>query len=223
MLKDRRTLIGALAAALAMPEMAAAQAPGIPVLQNAFNNPGLAVAANFGTGSGQGFYGVAASWGLGSGRLAVSGAAGAQRGNGATRGAYGGRLAASAWTSSGGSLGVGGFVGLGGAPRTREGQVVTNPAVMSVPVGVTLGYRRALGRTRGLSGYISPFYGFTRTDSASVESGGAFRVSAGVDFAFSSSLGATIGGELGGRAKSSGSDRGSGILGVAISFVPGRR
>ncbi|MEX2153737.1 MAG: hypothetical protein WD825_10400, partial [Gemmatimonadaceae bacterium] len=218
-----RALARALAVALAMPALATAQAPGLPVLQNAFNNPGLAVAANFGTGSGQGFYGAAAAWGLGSGRLSVSGAAGAQRGNGATRGAYGGRLAASAWTSSGGGLSVGGFVGMGGAPRTRAGQVVTNPAVMSVPAGVSLGYRRALGRSRGLSGYVSPFYRWTRTDSAAIESSGAFRISGGIDFAISPSLGATIGGELGGGAKSGGSNRGSSLLGAAISFVPGRR
>jgi hypothetical protein len=95
--------------------------------------------------------------------------------------------------------------------------------VISVPAGVSLGYRRALGRTRGLSGYVSPFYRWTRTESATVESSGAFRVSAGIDFAFSPSLGATIGGELGGGAKSGGSNRGSGMLGAAISFVPGRR
>jgi len=38
-----------------------AQVPGAPVLQNAFANPGIAVAANFGGGSGQSFYGAAAA------------------------------------------------------------------------------------------------------------------------------------------------------------------
>lgn len=211
-----------LTVALALPAFAAAQVPGAPVLQNAFNNPGLAFAANFGGGQGQSYYGAAAAWGLRSGRIAVSGAAGAQRGNGATRGAYGGRVPASAWTSSGGSLGIGAFVGLGGGPSTKTGTVVTNPAVMMIPAGVSLGYRRALGRTRGLSGYVSPFYRWMRTDSASVVSSGAMRVSAGLDLAFSPSLGATVGGEFGGGGKSSGKSA-SGTFGAAISFVPGRR
>src|SRR5688572_7972472 len=66
------------------------QVPGVPVLQNAFSNPGLAIAANFGGGRGQSFYGAASAWGLAGGRLQLSGAAGAQRANEGTRGAYGG-------------------------------------------------------------------------------------------------------------------------------------
>src|SRR5437867_9392165 len=152
------------------PAMAGGQVPGSPVLQNAFNNQGLAVAANVAGGSGQSFLGAAAAWGPGSGRLQLSGAAGASRANNATRGAYGGRLAASVWTSSGGALGIGAFAGLGGAPRTRSAGVVTNPALMILPVGVTVGYRRSMGASRGLSAYASPFYRWVRADSAAVTS-----------------------------------------------------
>lgn len=213
------TLVAALASAAVVAE---AQVPGAPVLQNAFNNPGFAVAANFGGGGGQSFYGAAAALGLGSGRISVSGAAGAQRGNGATRGAYGGRVAASLWTSSGGGLGIGGFAGLGGAPRTRTGATVTNPAVVSIPVGISVGYRRALGNTRGFSGYVSPLYRWMRSDSSTVVSNGAFRVSAGIDFAVSQSFGVTFGGEMG---QPSGTTRrtGGSTLGAAVTFVPGRR
>lgn len=217
---------GALTVALiCFASNAAAQVPGVPVLQNAFSNPGLAVAANFGSGSGQSYYGVAAAWGMGSeGALSISGAAGAQRGNDATRGAYGARVAARLWSSAGGGLGAGGFVGFGGAPRTRTGSLVTNPAVLTIPAGVSVGYRRALGRTRGMSVYLSPFYRWVRTASDSVVSSGALRVAGGVDFSFSSSLGVTVGGDVGGAGKSSGGSKSaSGALGVAISFVPGGR
>jgi hypothetical protein len=200
---------------------AAAQVPAAPVLQNAFANPGLAVAANFGSGAGQSFYGAAAAWGLGSGKLQVSGAAGAARSNGVTRGAYGGRLAASLWSSSGGTLGVAAFGGLGGAPRTQTSGVMTNPAVMTVPAGLSFGYRRPLGSSRGMSAYASPFYRWMRTDSGTVASTGSARVSLGLDFAFSPSFGATFGAELG--QNKGGSAGSAGTLGAAISFVPGRR
>ena len=111
------TVALAVAALAALSTPTAAQIPGVPVLQNAFANPGLAFAANFGGGSGQNFYGVAAGWGIG-GRFTLSGGAGAQRMANTTRGAYGARAAMSVWNSSGGALGAGGFVGFGAAPRT---------------------------------------------------------------------------------------------------------
>src|SRR5207244_2212868 len=80
-----------------------------------------------------------------------SGAAGAAHANGATRGAYGARLSASIWSSSSGGLAVAAFGGVGGAPSTRTANVVTNPAVMSIPAGISLGYRHARGTTRGVA------------------------------------------------------------------------
>ena len=198
---------------------AAAQVPGAPVLQNAFHNPGLAFAANFGSGTGQSFFGAAAAYGLG-GRFQVSGAAGGQRANGSTRGAYGVRAAVAVWSSASGSLGAGGFAGVGGAPSTRLNGVTTNAAVTSVPAGITVGYRRAMGATRGISGYVSPLYRWTRSDSAgTIVSAGSMRGAVGLDFAFSPSLGITAGGEFGDKNGPSGSS----LFGVAISFVPGRR
>jgi hypothetical protein len=222
-------LAGLVAAATCFGTLASAQVPGAPVLQNAFSNRGLSVAANLASGRGQSFYGAAAAWGMGGsgseGRLSLSAAAGAQRANEATRGAYGARVAARIWGSDGGGLGVAGFAGYGGAPRTKTGSVVTNPAIMSVPVGVSVGYRRALGRTRGLSAYVSPFYRWDRTDSDSVASSSSFRASAGIDFSFTSAFGVTIGGELGGgRAATTGTRAASsGTFGAAVSFVPGGR
>lgn len=201
---------------------ARAQVPGVPVLQNAFVNPGLAFAANFGGGSGQSYYGAAAGWGLGS-RLQLSGAAGAQRSGSGTRGAYGARAAMALWTSRGGALGVGVFGGFGGAQRTRANNVVTNAAVIIVPVGATVGYRRAMG-SRGLSVYASPLYLWTRADDGLViASRGTFAGAAGLDFAFSQSLGATIGTQFSQSTAGSSSGRGTGTIGLAVSFVPGRR
>jgi hypothetical protein len=197
-----------------------AQVPAVPVLQNAFMNAGLAVAANFGGGGGQTFYGAAAAWGLG-GKLQVSGAAGAQRGNNATRGAYGARAAATVWTSSGGALGVGAFAGVGGAPRTQTQAIVTNPAVLNVPAGVAIGYRRPLGQSRGISAYATPFYQWTRSDDGTVRTSGTVRVAFGADFSISQTFGVTLGGELG---RSSGSSRtAASTLGAAVTFIPGRR
>lgn len=212
-------LISSLGLIALLTSRAEAQAPGVAVLQNSFIGRGLAVAGNFGSSSGQSFLGGAAAWGLGE-RFMVSGAAGAQRSRNTTRGAYGGRATMGVWSSSGGSLGAAAFVGIGGATRTRIGNVVANPAVMALPAGVSVGYRRALGSGRSVSAYVSPFYNWTRSDSGTVVSSGAFRASAGVDVGISQSFGATIGGEFG-------AGRGSGargaILGAAVTYIPGRR
>lgn len=197
-----------------------AQVPGLPVLQNAFSNPGVAFAANFGSGSGHSYYGAAAAWGLGAtGAFLVSGAAGAQRSNDATRGAYGGRASMRLWASPSG-LGVAGFAGVGGAMETHTGTVVTNPAIMVVPVGASIGYRRALGARRGISAYVAPFYRWARVDSGTVVSSGSFRFSGGVDFSLTPSIGITLGGEAGGAGSGGGT---SGAFGVGLTFVPGRR
>ena len=201
---------------------AVGQVPGAPVLQNAFANPGLAVAANIAGGSGQSFFGAAAGYGLGSGRLQLSGAAGVQKSANATRGAYGARLAATAWTSAGRGLAAALFAGFGGAARTRdESGAVSNPAILIVPVGLSLGYRRPLGETRGISAYVSPLYRWTRAESTVVTTSGSFGAALGLDFSITPSFGATIGAEVG---KSAGQESGtnSRSFGLALSFVPGR-
>ena len=205
---------------------ATAQMPGLPVLQNAFTNRGLAFAGNFGSGGGQSAVGAAAAWGLGrgegaDGRLVLSAGAAAQRANEATRGVYGARAAARLWSSRGGALGAGAFVGFGGAPRTTAGTQVTNPAVVNIPAGVSVAYRRAVGEKRGLSVYVSPFYSWSRAEVDTVVTSGTVRFSAGFDFAFTRALGVTVGGEFGGKSKDA--EGKSGIIGAAFSFVPGAR
>lgn len=208
-----------VAAGLASAAPAHAQVPGVPVLQNAFTNPGLAFAANIGTGGGQSYFGAAAAWGLGGGRLTLSGGAGVQRANDVSRGAYGARLATGLWSSAGGALGVGGFAGIGGAPRTRDAAgVENNAAVLNIPLGLSVGFRRALG-ARGFSLYASPMYKWTRAtvgDASATD--GQFAGAVGLDFAITQSIGLTAGGEFG---KSGDGSTGS-LIGFAVSFVPGR-
>lgn len=198
----------------------AAQVPGAPVLQNAFSNPGLGLAANFGGGSGQSFYGLAAAYGMGGGRLQVSAAAGAQHSTDATRGAYGARASANVWTSAGGALAAAAFAGIGGAPRTRSGAVTTNPAMLVVPAGITAAYRRGLGSTRGIAAYVSPLYRWTRLTSDTSTSTGKLGASLGIDVSVTSSIGATIGAELG---SATGGSKSSALFGGAVSWVPGRK
>lgn len=205
----------ALTATLLAPLTLGAQVPGTPALQNAFGNPGLAVAGNFGGGGGQSFYGAAAAYGMMGGRLQLSGGAGVQRANETTRGAYGARATAMVWGSEGGALGASAFVGVGGGARTRdEADVVTNPAIMSIPVGVTVGYRRPMG-SRGISVYGSPIYRWTRVeDEAGSATDTQFSLAAGLDIGLTRSFGATVGAEFGGTNST--------IWGLALSFVPGR-
>ena len=213
-----RTLAGSMMAGLFLASTSHGQVPGVAVLQNAFTARGLALAGNFGSSSGQSFFGGAAGWGL-SDRFALSGAAGVQRTRNSTRGAYGGRAMMGVWSSKTGSLGGAAFAGIGGAASTSLNGVVVNPAVVSIPAGISIGYRRSMGARGSLSGYVSPFYSWSRVDSGAVASTGAFRASVGVDVGFTPSLGASIGGEFG---AGKGSGRG-GVLGAAITYVPGRR
>jgi len=219
MFKSHKSLGASVAGALFALSSASAQIPGAPVLQNAFANPGLSVAANFGGGGGQSLLALAAGWGLGSGRIALSGAAGAQRSNESTRGAYGARASITAWTSAGGSLGAAAFAGVGGAPRTENENDMTNPAVLAIPAGITAGYRRNIGTNKGISAYVSPMYRWVRvtTENDSSANEGNFRVSVGIDFSFNPSLGVTAGGDFGSG------ETGESTFGAAVSWVPGGR
>lgn len=208
----------------ALARVAVAQVPGVPVLQNAFLNSGLGFAANLSGGGrqgggGQGYLGAAVGYGLSGGKLQLSAGAGSQRSRGVNRGAYGIRAAANVWNSRAGSLGAGAFVGVGGAPQKRANDVVTNPSILSIPAGISVGYKRPMGATRGVAVYASPFYSWVRADSGTVVQSSAFRFSTGLDFAFSQSFGVTVGGEFGSRRGSGGGSN----IGLGLTFVPGRR
>ena len=117
-----------------------------------------------------------------------------------------------------GAFGIAAFAGMGGSSSSG----ITE---LRVPVGVSAGYRRALGRTRSMSVYVAPFYSWARRSGDEVEavSAGVIRVSAGLDVALFSSLGLTIGYETGAEADVGDPGPTGGAFGVGISYSLWRR
>jgi hypothetical protein len=212
---------GLLAASVvaAAPRAARAQMLATPVLQNAFVNRGITIAANYGSTSGARTYGLAASWAPASARFGLSAGGGAvdPSDEGVPgRATYGARLAVPVRQFREGSLGVAAFVGIGGAPKKD-----TVGRVTSVPAGVAVGYRRPLGSALGLALYASPFFTWTRgtaADGSSV-SAGLFRVSGGVDLSLAPHLGLTFGAEGGGNAKARDPGPRSSVIGIGLSYA----
>jgi len=207
-----------LVAALVLPAAATAQLPGLPVLQNAFSNPGVTAAANYGSGDGSTTLGLAGAWAPSSGRFQFSAGVGSFDLEDAERAtAYGGRIAAALFSFAGGSIGVAPFVGVGGA--SLEGQRLTH-----VPAGVGLGWRRALGATRAISLHASPFFSWWRAtvdtgDEDEVLSKGLFRASVGADVTLFSNFGATAGLEAGSKAENGDPGPTGTVWGVALSYA----
>ena len=188
-------LLLAAAVPVTVPSVARAQLPGLPVLQNAFSNPGVTVAANYGSSEGDRTLAAAGAWAPRTGRFQFSAGIGSWTPDeGRRTTALGARFAAALFSFAGGSIGVAPFVGVGGA--SVEGTRLTH-----VPIGAGIGWRRALGSTRGISVHAAPFYSWTRltADELSVSTG-LVRVAAGADVTVIRSLGATIGVETGQKA-----------------------
>jgi hypothetical protein len=203
-----------LAGSIVAPVIGRAQMPGVPVLQNAFSNPGLTVAANYGGATGANAYAGAASFAPGAGRFVISAGVGAvDPDQGKMQLAGGGRIAVSTVSFLNGDLGTALFVGAGAAGRSGS-------TVYMLPIGVAVGYRRALGATRAFSVYGAPFYAFNRQRVARVStSASAFRASVGVDVALLPWLGGTVGYEFG--AKATGTEPGarSAVFGIGLSVA----
>lgn len=220
----------AVAMALMVASSAAAQMLGVPVLQNAFANPGITVAGNFGTQEDARGYGGAAAWAPGSGRFQLSAGAGVfdaeTSPDDRTRTfTWGVRGSFSFLEMAGGAVGLGAFAGAGALSRDRVTEI-------RAPIGASIGWRRALGATRAISVYLAPFYSYSerRFDRGGLdcdvvtcpdesERSGALRVSAGVDVAVARSIGVTVGYEDGQRADGSDPGPRSGIFGVGISYA----
>ncbi len=214
-----------------------AQMSGVPVLQNAFANPGITAGVNVGVQDGARTYGGAASWSPGAGRIQVSAGAGAFDSDGLPLIADGGdRTRTLTWGVRGaysvleraeGTVGVGAFLGIGGLNRSGL-------ALISVPIGLSLGWRHALGDTRAISLYLTPFYSYTELsldpeslgcapeDECSDERqrDGVLRASVGVDFALTPSFGVTAGYETGQRGDRDAGAR-DGVFGVGVSYAFG--
>ena len=88
-----------------------------------------------------------------------------------------------------------------------------------IPLGVALGYRRAVGASgRAISAYVSPFYSWARVRENGVTSThGLFRVSFGVDAAVLPQVGVTVGYETGAKAGVGEAGATGGIFGLGVS------
>lgn len=216
-MNDRRRmrLIGVAAAVLsaALTTRADAQMPATPVLQNAWTNAGVTAAIDYGHGRGENAWAAALAWSPRQARFQVSVGGGTISDSATSRGGYGARIAVPLVQFAGGSIGTGAFAGVGYSAKAGARE-------SNFPIGIALGYRRALGATRGISAYVAPFYSLTRwkNDSTATKHG-LFRASAGVDITLAPQLGLTVGYEDGARA--SGADPGprGGVVGVALSYA----
>jgi hypothetical protein len=213
-----RTIAGAIAACAASsiaPGSGGAQMPTVPVLQNGFASRGMTLALNYGSGTGTDAYAVAAGWGPASQRFQISGAIGGVRPDtGGTWTGYGIRAAVPLYSGLADRFGVALFAGVGGARRDTT-------SISRVPIGIGVGYRFALGETRSMSVYASPFYAWSRLSErgARAQSDNAMRGSAAIDLALTHNVGLTAGYEFGGANASSLPGGGKGLFGAAVSYA----
>ena len=194
-----------------------AQMPGVPVLQNAFANPGLTVAVNYGYSDDAKAYAGAIAWAPTNTRFQVTAGFGAMDPDPGDRTAAWGARAAVPITQGmmTGKLGIGAFAGVGGA--SHDGI-----SLLHVPAGASVSFRTRMGERRGISFYAAPFYSWTRTsDDGESDSKGLVRVSLGVDVAVVPSLGITVGYELGQTADEDVGEPGAtgGMFGVGLSYA----
>lgn len=192
-----------------------AQMPATPVLQNAWANAGITIAADYGKGQNASAFAGALAWAPTQSRFQLSAGAGVVRADsGGSQGGYGARLSIPLLSFASGSLGTAIFGGVG---VTAKGGVTMS----SFPVGFALGYRHALGTTRGISAYVAPFYTLARIkgDSLSKPTGGAVRASVGIDVTVAPQIGVTVGYEAGADAKQGRPGPRGGVFGVGISYA----
>jgi hypothetical protein len=200
------------------PAAGGAQMPGVPVLQNAFANPGITAALDVASQGGASTYGLAAGWAPGSARFQLSAGLGIQtRTKTPNRTVYGGRVNVPVYGTRGGSLGASLFGGLGAlAGRDLDSGLAKNV----IPAGATISYRLNLGASHGVSVYGSPMYQWiTRGGSAGNTS--VFRVSAGLDVAVTNAIGLTLGVELGQTGEPGSGKPTNTAFGAGLSYVLG--
>jgi len=192
-----------------------AQIPAIPVLQNAWMNNGVTVAANGGSSDMGTGYAAALAWAPSSRRLQISLGAGLfSPDSGDDWGAYGARVAVPLRSFASGTLGVSAFAGIGGGKRDST-------SLVRVPVGIGAGYRRAIGEVRSVSAYVTPFFVWTRASVSgdAQERQSAARLSVGLDFALTRQLGVTAGYEMGQEEDAGPGGRSAGVFGAALSYA----
>lgn len=212
----RRLPAAALALLAALgPRVAAAQLPGAPVLQNAFNNPGLTVAANYAGGDGTTLLGAALAYAPGAGRFQFSGGVGRLSFDEGDESAtpWGARLAIPLFSFATGRGGLAPFIGVGAAS-------IDTVKLLQVPVGLGAGWRMGLGATRALSVYGTGTYLWARnTVGDSTVSKRRVRFAAAADVTVIRNLGLTLGFEGGGNAKAGEPGPTGSIFGVGLSWA----
>jgi hypothetical protein len=200
-----------MVAASLLPSRASAQMPGLPVLQNAFANPGITVGVNYGHSTEFNGIGAAGAWAPGSARFVLSagvGTATPDTGKGAT--AYGGRVAVPVMKLMSGSIGLGAFGGIGGMSQNGFSLVVA---------GLSAGYRRPMG-SMGFSVHAAPSWQRSAiTVAGKTFSTSAIRVSSGVDISFGGRYGATVGVEAGGKTKKDEPGPSGSVFGLGFSYA----
>jgi hypothetical protein len=207
-------MIVAIASPFALAAPARAQMLGAPVLQNAFTNRGFTVGVDFGGETGVQTYGGAVAWSPMSGRFQLSGGlAYLHQSDASGTATYGARLMVPVLDRSA-AFGVAPFVGMGGANFDGATE-------WQIPLGITAGYRRAVGTSgRGISAYVSPFYSWIRDRKNQHTDGtGLFRVSVGIDAAVLSQVGVTVGVETGQKAGDNEAGARGTIFGVGVSYA----
>jgi hypothetical protein len=234
----RPTRILAALACAAPIATAAAQLPGLPVLQGAFPAPGLAAGVDLGQGSGRQVIAGALGYAPGSGRFGVTAGIGAfaedEPGYRKGRVAYGARVALTAVRFADDRVALTPFAGFGsrrptlanaslaGAPA---GAVVdTGSAVQldEVPLGVAAGWRFGLGASRAMALSLAPAYVLYRRAGAGFDdTRWGMRVAAVAEASLAPRLGVALGAEFGQAA--TGSEPGPrGVragLGVSVSLA----
>lgn len=216
MTSNRLTCIVAFAAAtFGTARNCRAQMPATPVLQNAWANAGVTIAADYGKSTNASAFAGALAWAPAQSRFQLSAGAGVVRADsGGSQGAYGARLSIPLLGFASGNLGTAIFGGVG---VTSKSGATTS----SFPVGVALGFRHALGATRGISAYVSPFYMISRSngDSLLKATGGAVRGAVGLDVTVARQIGVTVGYETGADAKDGEPGPRGGVFGVGVSYA----
>ena len=220
---------GLLLCLIAPPNPAVAQMPGVPVLQNAFANPGFTAAADLGSGGGVSTFGGAGAFSAASGRLQFSGGMGLfTPNNGIGRFAYGLRVFAPLIGAGDSKFGFGVFAGIGGAASghatTAAGADTTSSAsVTHVPLGVSAAYRMAVGSSHGFSIYGSPVFTWYNKGENGAGTGSVFRATVGTDVGITPSIGLSIGLEFGASAPNETNGPQGTLFGAGLSYAFGRR
>lgn len=192
-----------------------AQLPGVPVLQNAFANPGLTIGVNYGQSDESKGYAGALAWSPASTRFQLTGGFGAFKPDEGDRAwAWGARAAVPlTQTMMAGKVGIGAFAGVGGASQDEV-------SLLHVPAGASIAWRTRLGERRGISLYAAPFYSWTRVSfDEESQSKGLVRASVGVDVAVVPALGITVGYEFGQNADADEPGASGGVFGVGVSYA----